>query len=410
MTRRTILPLVVLLALVFSGAVCPTPHPPTPPLVKVAVCGESLLLPNSPYCPDVVVKEFQPDAVPTKVCTLHVAPPDPPVKTKVAEPWHPGGELRAWSGGLYGLLSGTFVDEAKLDALDEAMAVDGIQATREFTWYTSVMDGWAGAYLLPWNADWSWNQEYWSQLDRRLQMWCGDRDGTMILSLLDACSLYAGDSWEVNPLNKLALTPSEVFWPGPAREKVIAFARELVRRTAKYAGRIIWETRNEGAQIVGFDGLQSYDRAVIAALKAEGVPVTHIATNWYDSSLFYDTILNDLEGKGLAFTHQINSEGDANWYRDSPGKQGLAKLGDRPSADGPSFDGLAAGLKWFWLPGGQGRRASNSQIAYVMAVMRGIGFAGYEFLSAAAFQHSVLPDLDDAINLGHAERLAMKGN
>jgi hypothetical protein len=406
--RRLIL-FVILAALVVSCGQCP-PKPPPTPLVKVTVCGESLLLPNI-YCPDVVVKEFRPDAVPTAICEVHVAPPDPPVIPVCASPWPETGKLRIWSGTLYSGLAGTSViDETKLPALYDMMAANGANCERNFAWYCALEDGWAGTYLLPWNADWSWNEIYFVQLDRRLKMWCGDRNGAEIISILDACSMYQGDSWEVNPLNKLVSTPAEAFYPGPARDKVAAFARELVRRTAKYAPRIIYETRNEGNQIVGFDGLQSYDRAIIAALKLEGVPVTRMQVNWFDSSMFYAVISEDLEGDGLAATHQVNSEKSVDWWKTSPGKQALMAMGDYPCGDGPDFydnEGAPLGLKWFWMPGGQARRPSNAQIAYIMATMESLGYPRFEHLSAAGFQRGNLPNLDDAIALGRGEVRAL---
>jgi hypothetical protein len=442
--RRAALVGLLLLTLISCGQQCPKPPDPT---VTVKVCGESLLLPTE-WCPDVIEKTFTPGNQPTQTCTLHHAPimvrvivcaesgllPNAycPAKeerefeagsepaaictvhkapTKVADPWTPGGALRAWNGTLYSSLAATLFDEAKLEALYEAMAVDGVNAERNFAWFADVTDTWAGKYLLPWNADWAWNEAYWAQLDRRLNMWCGKRNGTEIISVLDACSMYEGESWEVNPLNKLAARPADVFRAGPARDKVIAFAVELYNRTKKYGSLIVIETRNEGDQIVGFDGLYDYDNAVLQALLAAGGAKDHIATEWYDSSQFYETIDQGMSGKGLAFTHGINSEKSVNWYRDSPGKQGLAALGDRPSADGPDFydsEGAPLGLAWFWLPSGIGRRASPPQIKYIIRVMSDLGHPGYEFLSASAFQGSKAPDLDAAITLGRAERLAMR--
>jgi hypothetical protein len=299
------------------------------------------------------------------------------------------------------------------------MAADGIAVRRDFAFYSDLGTAWEGTGLFPWLADWSWNPEYWAQLDRRLKMWCGDRDGTQIISVLDACSLYDGQSFETNPLNKLATRGSEVFAAGPAREKVIAFAVELWNRTKKYGQRIILGPRNEGGQIVGYDGLRDFDRAVVTALLAAGCPASQIEIDFYDSSLFYQTISEDLGGKGLAETHRICNEVDVDWYKNSPGKQGLMRLGDFPCSDGPSY-GIdetppayrALGLTFSWLVGtpaeDAARRPNVPQIAYIMATMRGLGYGRYEHLSAAAFQHSVLPDLDDAITLGRAERLAMK--
>ena len=49
-----------------------------PEYVNVTVCLGSLLLPNG-YCPKTVNKRFIKGTEPTKVCTVHVKPPEPPV-------------------------------------------------------------------------------------------------------------------------------------------------------------------------------------------------------------------------------------------------------------------------------------------------------------------------------------------
>lgn len=398
--------LLLLLFLIYAG---PCPKPPVPPLVKVKICSVSLLLPNE-YCPEIIEKEYKPGTQPTEICTIHQKPI--PLKTKVSNPWPESGEIRGISFTLYGGLSGSsaIIDEIKLDSLYENMAIGKMDLERNFGWFADQTDAWRGNYLLPWNDDWSWNEEYWAQIDRRLTLWCGERNGAEIISILDACSLYEGDSWDVNPLNKLVARSSMVFSAGPARDQVIRYARELVHRTAKFAPRIIFETRNEGNQIVGFDSLHDYDRAVIAALHEEGVPSASIQINWFDSSLFYDLLLNDLGGKGLAATHQVGSEKSVNWYRDSPGKQGLMALGDYPCSDGPDFyPEEPQGLFWFWLPGGQGRRSSNSQLAYIRTTMRDLKFPRFEHLSAAGFTASFLPDLLAAAGpIGQAEMFALR--
>jgi hypothetical protein len=223
--------------------------------------------------------------------------------------------------------------------------------------------------------------------------------------------MYEDSSWTGNPLNKLAARPADVFWPGPARDKVIAFAVEMVKRTAKYGQRVIIETRNEGEQIVGFDALQSYDDAVIAALKAAGVPAERIQIEWYDSSMYYATLSESdhLGGRGFAATHCICSPEDLSWYETSPGKASLAALGDYPCSDGPGFaPGAPQGLFWFWLPGGQGRRPSTPQMGSMAQTARRLKLRGIEFLSASAFQRGNLPNIDDAISTGKAERQAMK--
>jgi hypothetical protein len=408
-----------LFSILLIAAICPkpTPTPPAPVYVTVNVCSASGLIAGA-WCPADMVsaKTFVSGTQPTAVCNVHHAPP---AKTRVAKPWVPGGELIAWSGMLYGDLAATFIDESKYDALCEAMAMDGIAVKRSFAYYSSKGDQWEGTGAFPWNADWSWNDAYFAQVVRRLQMWCGDRDGTEIIGVLDACSLYDGDSFNTNPLNKLATKGADVFSAGPARDKLIQFAGELVRRTAAFKDRIIWECVNEGTQIVGLDAYDDYTRTMIAALKAVGVPSSHIQVNWFDSSLFYNEINDTLGGSGLAATHRVLSPHDVSWYANSPGKQGLMKLGDYPSSDGASFGNdekppvlETTGYCFKWLIGTPAeaavRRPSPDQIRSIMATMRGLGYGRYELLSASAFQTGNLPNLDDAISLGHAERIAMK--
>jgi hypothetical protein len=346
------------------------------------------------------------------VCTTHVKPPDPVLPTKVAHPWKPGEFLAGWSGLLYSDVVYAALDEAKLEALCEAMAVDGgNNARRWFAFYADVGTSWAGTGLFPWNADWSWNEAYWAQLDRRVNMWAGKRDGTEIISIIDACSMYEDSSWLANPLNKLASRPAEVFWPGPARDKVVAFALELAKRTARFGERIILETRNEGDQIVGPDALYEYDTAIISALIRAGWPRERIQVEWYDAGLYFDEIslANYLNGQGLAATHRICSPEDLSWYETSPGKQALAALGDHSSSDGSGFAPEAPqGLFWAWLPSGLGRRPSAPQARNMTATARALGLRGIEFLSAAAFQKGEQPNLEDAITIGRGERLAMK--
>jgi len=409
----------LLLILVFAA--CPVPPiPPHPVYVNVAICTASGLVPNE-YCPtdQIVVKQFVQGTQPTDVCAVHVAPL--PAKTKVADPWVPGAAgIRCWSPLLYSDLAATFIDEAKYDALCEVMAVDGIQVKRSFGWYSALGDDWEGTGAFPWKDDWSWNEAYWSQLDRRLKMWCGDRDGTEIISILDACSLYDGTSFETNPLRKLATRGSQVFWPGPARDKVVAYALELAARTKKYGQRVILETRNEGEQIVGFDGLQSYDIAIIVALRGAGWPANRIQTNYFDSGLYYAVLHESqyLGGVGLASTHRCTTPGDVAWYVNSPGKQGLMKEGDWPGADGgtfgsdetpPRLDALGLTFKWLVSTPAENlaRRPNADQIRTIMGMMKGLGYPRYEMLSASAFQNSNLPSLDDAISIGHSERLAL---
>lgn len=337
------------------------------------------------------------------------------------EPWPASGKLRAWSGGLYSLLACTRYVEAEVVALYEAMAVDGVNAERNFAFYADAGTAWAGTGLFPWRDDWSWNEDYWTLVDRRLAAWCGARGGTEIVAILDACSMYEDSSWLANPLNKLAAKPAEVYWPGPARDKVIAFAVEFVKRFGpKYGDRLVIETRNEGEQIVWYDALQSFDDAMIAALNAANWPDSRIQIEWYDSSMYYDTLSSPdhLDGAGLAATHRCVTPHDVDWYANSPGKQGLMRLGDYPCTDGPTFGAdetpqvVAHGLTFAWLVGTAAediaRRPNADEIARMVVTMRDLGYERFEMLSAAGFQRGDGPaHLGDALTLGRAERTAL---
>jgi hypothetical protein len=93
-------------------------------------------------------------------------------------------------------------------------------------------------------------------------------------------------------------------------------------------------------------------------------------------------------GKGLAATHRCTPH-DVAWYANSPGKQGLMRLGDCPASDGATFGSdenptlfEASGLSFNWLIGtsveAAARRPSADQIRTIVAMMKGLGnrFAG----------------------------------
>jgi hypothetical protein len=341
--------------------------------------------------------------------------------TKVKRPWPENSpEFLCWSpicgGGLTQEL-----DEKKIDKLRNAMAVDGIQTTRDFGWWcVNAADPTYGKYLLPWKPDWSWDEEYWARLDRRIKQWA-KRNGTYVISILDACSFYAGDSFETNPFKSLlGDRPQDIFRAGPARDLVFEYARELVHRSEKFRPRVIFQTRNEGGQVVGPDVLYDYDHALIALLKSEGIPPRNIMIGYYDSSYCAMTLLPetwtdpksgvtyhgvDLMGEGLADAHNIGSPEKI----ENSGDDALRDIswGAFPSCDGP--DDKSEGLGWFWLPFGVNRRPTPAQTKRIVVVMKGFGKKRFEWWSSVAFQKSVEPNLDDAITNGHEERLAMSG-
>jgi hypothetical protein len=311
------------------------------------------------------------------------------------------------------------LDEKKLDKLRDEMANGGIMATRDFGWCTvNPADPTNGMRLLPWNEDWSWREAYWTRLDRRLAQWCR-RNGTYVVSILDACSFYAGDSFETNPFKSLlGDRPQDIFRPGPARDLVFTYARELVKRAKKYGPRIIYQTRNEGGQVVGPDVLYDYDHALIGLLKSEGIPPRNIMIGYYDSSYCAMTLLPetwtdpksgvtyhgvDLMGEGMADAHNIGSPEKI----ENSGDDALRDIswGAFPSCDGP--DDKSEGLGWFWLPAGVNKRPTAKQAKQIVEIMKRFGKKRFEWWSSVAFQKSVEPNLDDAIELGREEWLAI---
>lgn len=392
------------------------PKPPIPPVeyVTVEICTETQKLKNL-YCIDTMPKKYVKGTEPTVLCQLHAEAPYVPKKVK--NPLHESGILNCWVGLLYSDLTYLGFIEAQLNSYYDALAEDKTNVLRAFGWWTDMVSGpWFGKYLLPWSVNWTWSESYWSMVISRIKNW-SDRGGWYIVDILDACSLYEGETWETNPLKNIASSPTECFYDTPARAKIIEYAKELVSRTQGL--KVIFGTRNEGGQIVGVDGLRDYDSAVIAALKSVGVSSNRIQICSYDSGACYDTLVYDLDGNGLSAQHMVNSDKSADWWRDSPGKQSMMRLGDYPCGDGPDMyiqenppEYLAEGLYWEFItaPASRvaSRRASNSQAEYIARTMRNLGFRRYEFLSAAGFQQkSGLPNMDDAILIGRDERQAI---
>lgn len=393
-----------------------------PGWIELAVCPFSLEIPNETRCGAAILKDFKDTDVVGK-CTLCPALEEDPA-SKVIRPWPEyAPSFTCWSpfcgDGLV-----LDLDEKKLDRMREAMAIDGIMATRDFGWScVGPEDPTNGKRLMPWKWGWAWNEEYWSRLDRRLAQWC-NRDGTYVVSILDACSFYLGDSFETNPLKALlGLRPQDIFRPVPARDRLFDYARELVKRTRKFMPRIILQTRNEGEQLTTPENLYDYDNDLIAVLKAEGVPVENIMIGYYDSSLCLRTLMPEtwtdprdgqvyhgtaLLGRGLADAHNIGSpEGLGPYDPNSFERVWAIKWGSFPSCDGPDKGHAAAGLGWFWLHNHENDRPTAPQAVGILQTMKKFGRWAFEWWSSTAFQKGDLPDLNDAIELGHAERIAM---
>jgi len=389
------------------------------PMVTKKICKDTGNLIN-PFCPNPIDFSYPQSQVPTVICYIHKEP-----LVKVTRPWPEfAPEFLVWSplcgDGL--VYDPQVIDERQLDELRAVMAADGIAVTRDFAWGTvGPGDPTNGRRLLPWTSGWAWNEDYWAQLDRRLGQWCL-RDGTYIISVLDACSFYADSSFKTNPLREfLGDRPQDVFLPGPARTKVFEYAIELFRRTRKYHPRVIIQTRNEGLQLTGPDNLYGYDHALITLLKQAGMPVENIMIGYYDSSLCARTLLPetwtdpetgevyhgvDLMGRGLSDAHNI---GSPECIENSGAEaRRMMSWGALPSCDGPDREGKAAGLGWYWAPG-QALRPTAAQAKRIVQIMKGFGYPRFEYWSSVALQDGWFPNLAAAITHGRAERQAMQG-
>lgn len=185
-------------------------------------------------------------------------------------------------------------------------------------------------------------------------------------------------------------------------------ARWLIRALHGYP--IIWECVNEPTT-------NDRQARLVEVLKEEGVKNKFIQIQWTDSSDFKRLLRDNLNGKGLATYHwtgtmeTVNAPWPKGWSTSS-GMMEYMSLGMYGSNDGQDTMRAAKGLN-FWLhdhhnpPITEYRRPNNPQLRKVAAWMRAHGKGHVEHLSAAAYQRSARPNMDDAISIGHAERLAM---
>lgn len=185
-------------------------------------------------------------------------------------------------------------------------------------------------------------------------------------------------------------------------------ARWLIRALRGYP--IIWECVNEPT---------SNDRQaqLVGILQSEGVENRFIQIQHVDAGAFYDLLHDTLNGEGLATYHwtgtmeTVNAPWPKGWSTSS-GTMEMMTLGLYGSNDGEDIMQAARGLN-FWLHDHQDppitkfRRPNEEQIGQVAAWMKTHGKGHVEHLSAAAYQRSARPNMDDAITIGHGERQAM---
>lgn len=366
----------LVLALLMAPA-CP-PKPPTPK-VWADVCNA---FPDTPgtaarvandYCPATHPAQYVKGTEPTTVCTLHVKPEPPIPQCDIPVP--DGYPPLIWEGALLGFPSTVLNDEFTQEgtvAYANAIAEDGTNCVRGFGFFLDDVYKDGNPYWISWKPA---DAEYQAVVRERLKLFA-DRKITVIFSL--------------EPYGGMA-TDSELDWE--------------IETALPYLPYVIFETANE-------NGNMTLQRALIARLKAHGVPNENIQLYYHDSGDFADALQNELGGKGLACLHGVGTMDSVNapWPRGwstSPGTLALMGLGLYGSNDGEDGEHAAKGLYWFWMPTGPGQRSTASQGHDVTAWFVSHG-RGWEFLSAAGFQEGGRPNLLKAVELGREERKAMR--
>ncbi len=312
-----------------------------------------------------------------------------PVVPKCPDPYRIGGKLRIWTGTTLGSLAMRETPEwpdAGRPAYLNALVADGVNAERMAS---SVAPG---DPLDPLTYYKFGTDQYWSVIDWRLGQYL-ERDLTPILTVLP----YKGE-----------LTDDDI--------------RELIRRTRRF--QPIYECANE-------PGDNWTQERVLRILQAEGVPLDHIMVAFVDSSDWFEMMktVADLDGQGeiikikcLLSAHQF---GSMETIRDTFGAGGNAdkilSWGNFvASNDGPDKLLKTTGLNFRYLAerGADARRETPEKMREVAAYFIDRERGGYEDLSASGYQRPTTigpdggpvswPNMDDAIELGRAERLAMR--
>jgi hypothetical protein len=365
--------ILLIMALVFMAPACP-PKPPTPK-IWITICND---FPDMPPAEARIANEFCPATHPaqyidkdgqrpTEICSVHKAPPIIPV---VDIPYKDKHMALIWEGLLLGYLSskeyGDFFKKEKLIAYADALATDGIPMIRSFSCFYDEANGWE-----------SWkpvDAEYRPIVQARLQI-MADRHITTIVSL--------------EPYGALA-PDADIDW--------------IIDTCLPFLDWIVFETANES-------GDMNLHRSLISKVKAKGVPNDRIQIYWVDSGDFADALVNTLEGKGLATLHGVGSmatvDKPGTGWSTSPGCMKLMTYGLYGSSDGEDNMKATHGYCWYWLEKCEAQRPTPEEAHDVTSWFCKNG-RGWEFLSAAGFQDSKIPNIDKAIELGHPERLAMR--
>ena len=312
-------------------------------------------------------------------------------------PYNETGRLLIFSGTMLAgmaLKDRPGFTEAELPGYYNALVDDGINAERN-------LSCWVDNNAAPWESLRPWtdrldrpNEDYYTALDRRMAL-VAERRLTEIIT--------------VGPYDGYHLRYDLYFE---------AYVREFVRRTKKWLPYIIYETWNEPS---GFPGGTADDAEaslrMVKIFQEEGVPSEHIQIPYCDSSTMFRTLQVTLGGKGLACLHWVgsmetitvtNENGKA--WEGSEGTALLMQNGLYASNDGEDTQRASRGLNWQHLEAQGNReylRPDNDQLYDVTKWMLSHG-RGYEHLSAAGFQRAETPHLGDAIEIGRAERRAMR--
>lgn len=282
-------------------------------------------------------------------------------------PYHKTWKILAFSGTLLtgmSLKDNGLFKESLLPYYYDTLALMGINAERNFVWFTDEIPGRRESYILDRDPD------YFEHLHTRLRM-VRERDLTEILCLTPYLGYISDDQ-----------------------------LRRVIRETIIYSPNIIYECYNEP-----FEN-QKQER-VVRILHEEGVPNSQIQINWINSLEYLDLLGDGLDGQGLAAKHNVGSmetiDDPANGWADV----GDIEAGRYGCDDGGDSRNMSRGLQWSWLDGDEGRRPSNDQLFEIVKFML-LHTRGFDHLSAAGFQYTDAPDLISVMTLGIPEMAAMK--
>jgi hypothetical protein len=344
---------------------------------NIEVCADNGKRPNPPWCPRTEYRSLHFGTEPVDVCAEHVKPPDPVKKCR--HPFHDTDRLIIFSDGQLSTLAMKETAEwpdARLPELLDAYVEDGINARRNCS---TIAPGDPNDPLDYWRFG---DAEYLPVIKHRLDL-IKERDLTEIIVL--------------KPYG-MGITDDE--------------ARTLIRELKPYLPNVILEMVNE-------PGCDNWQRHLAELALAEGWPLKYLALEYVHHCGSASDLILELtpNGEAIVSYHWIGSMetvGEIWRPEDYPGSDSwrLIKMGFFGSNDGQDQKQAALGLK-FWLhcqPAtftDEYRRSSPEQLHDVSKWMWQNGAIGFEDLSASALLRSASPNMDDAISIGRAERLAM---